>query len=261
MGSGQPPRPVPPRPRFTPSPSGRPPPTDAAGAAPNEAPPAGGGPGARIGPPWLATVEEVLTRAVVAGLVALVVVQSLMAGRGPLAYETYGRVLEDWGYRPGMPAAAWRDATPAGVPTGSSATPGATMPGASPPTEAPRSPGVLGAAEERGASRPAPAGATADRANPTASRTPSAQALLTFGNRGPSSVAVVLNGVELARLVPGDRRPVVVRPGDRLALRAEAGGAEVVLTHASGPLAAPTPGSTWRVGPQGTAVRLAWRAP
>ncbi|PZN02209.1 MAG: hypothetical protein DIU76_10720 [Bacillota bacterium] len=72
---------------------------------------------------------------------------------------------------------------------------------------------------------------------------------------------MVLNGVELARLVSGDRRPVVVRPGDRLALRAEAGGAEVVLTHASGPLAAPTPGSTWRVGPQGTAVRLAWRAP
>ncbi|HEY8552837.1 MAG TPA: hypothetical protein VIL40_05235 [Thermaerobacter sp.] len=237
MEAGQPPRPDQPRTRVTLPPSGRPPETDAARAAPGDRPRAGGGSLPRAWPPWLATLEDLLTRAVVAGLVALVVIQSLMAGNGPLAYETYGRVLEEWGYRPGMPTGGALGEAPAAAPAGSSAAPA----GSPAPVAQPAS-GVGGAAAGTGASY--------------------AQALLTFANRGPSSVALLFNGVELTQLVPGDVRPVVVRPGDRLALRTPpGGGAEVVLTRASGPIAVPTPGATWRVGPQGTAVRVAWRGP
>ena len=168
--------------------------------------------GTTVPPGWprrLATIEDLLVRAVVAGLVALVVVQSFVTGRGQLAYDTYGRVLEDWGY---LPAAGTLDPT------------GSTIPGPF---------------------------------------LPAWEAVLTLENRGPAEAVLIYNGAELARLAPGRARAVAVRPADRLAVRAAgtAGAAEVVLTHATGPIDGPQPGTRWHAGRRETGIEVDWRRP
>ncbi|EKP93889.1 hypothetical protein [Thermaerobacter subterraneus] len=159
-------------------------------------------------PRWLAAVEDGLVRAAVAGLVALVVIQSLMAGQGHLALDTYGRVLEDWGY---LPVAAGLE---------------------------PAAPG----------------------AGPGHGQAGHGQAVLTLAGHGPGTVLVLLNGVPVAQLEPGQTRPVVVRPGDRLVLRSAARAAALVeVVHVAGPLHRPRPHTRWQALPQGTPLPVAWQ--
>ncbi|QIA27053.1 hypothetical protein DYI95_005550 [Thermaerobacter sp. PB12/4term] len=154
-------------------------------------------------PRWLAAVEDGLVRAAVAGLVVLVVVQSLMAGQGHLALDTYGRVLEDWGY---LPAAA----------------------------------GLEPATRDGGPGH--------------------GQAVLTLTGHGPGTVLVLLNGVPVAQLEPGQTRPVVVRPRDRLVLRSAGPAAALVeVVHVAGPLHRPRPHTRWQALPQGTPLPVAWQ--
>ncbi|HEY8488216.1 MAG TPA: hypothetical protein VIL38_03985 [Thermaerobacter sp.] len=180
-------------------------------------------------PRWLAAAEDLLVRAVVAGLVALVVVQSLMAGRGPLAYDTYGRVLEDWGY---LPATVPLAGTPAGPPAAA----GPGIPGETGTVPAP----------EAGGAGPAPA--------------PDAQTVLTLQGQGPAAAVLLLDGRAIGRLTPGRILPVVIRPGSRLALRVEGGGrATVTLTHVAGPIQAPRPGARWAVAATEMPLEVVWQ--
>lgn len=193
-------------------------------------------------PHWLAAAEDALVRAVVAGLVALVVVQSLIAGRGQLAYETYGRVLEDWGYVPTTGTLGLGPGEPQapapGAPAAGSAAPG----GAAPPGDA---------------GQPSPAAGLTSSPGTPAGRV---QAVVTLEGRGPGTAVLLLNGTEVGRLSAGQVRPFLIHPGDRLVLRSEgAAPAAVVVTHVAGPVHDPRPATLWQAGAQGTQVTVTWR--
>ena len=224
-------------------------------------------------PRWLTTAEEALVRALVAALVLLVVVQSLIAGRGQLAADTYGRVLEDWGYAPaGGPLTAVGGDGPAGLTAGSWGRPGDGSGGTSPPAAAPGDGPAPATAGPGGVAAPAarpPAAGAGDAAGgavPGAGSVsalpggrPAAAGVVTLAGRGPGWVVVELNGVVVVTLGPGEHRPVAVRPGDRLVLRQAAGtGATVAVRFASPELAAPRPGQDWTVGRAPVVVDLAW---
>ncbi|PZN13188.1 MAG: hypothetical protein DIU69_01240 [Bacillota bacterium] len=180
-------------------------------------------PGARVAarfgtwPAWADAAGRVIVRVVIGALVALVMVQTWASARQVPLADAYGPVLRGWSLDPDMAAAL---AFPEGQ--GESAGP----------------PGTAGAVAPD-----VPAAATgAGRKEPT-------PFVVTLHCEGPGPVLVRLDGERVARLRPGETRPVAVRPGQRLELWPDAAaGGRVRVTYASPGLAEPRAGRHLAVG-------------
>lgn len=180
-------------------------------------PPGGPAPGAQAAPrpgawpAWADAAGHVIVRVVIGALVALVMVQTWASARQFPSADAYGPVLSGWSRDPDMAAAVAR---PEGQ--GEGAGPEGTAPAATPDVPA--------AATGAGREKPPPF-------------------VVTLRCEGPGPVIVGLDGERVARLRPGETRPVAVRPGQRLELWSDdAAGGRVRVTYASPGLAEPRVG-------------------